>query len=152
MIHTISKGFINADADEVYSVLKNIKMWPEIFPPCQNTRIIKKTKAYEVVEITSFTKGKTSSWESQRVFKDENREISFKQLKTAKPLSIMQGIWIVLPKEVGTEVVLKHTFCIKPLILQFFLGRIIKKFFVDANSDNEIAGLKKYCERGNKHR
>ncbi len=146
MIYTVSKGTIYAEADAVYSVLKNIAIWPDIFPPCQKTRIISSYKDSEIVEITSLTNGKTSSWRSQRVFRDDERKVFFRQLKTAKPLSLMQGIWIVVPHDNCTEVILKHRFNIKPFILHVLIGRIVKKYFVDANSDNEIAGLKRYCE------
>lgn len=146
MIYAVSKGIIYAEADDVYAVLKNIDIWPEIFPPCLNTKIISSYKVSEIVEITSLTKGKTSSWRSQRVFRNEQRKILFRQIKPAKPLSLMHGIWIVVPHENYTEVVLKHRFNIKPFILHLLIGRIVKRFFVDANSDNEIIGLKKYCE------
>lgn len=147
MTNARSECVIHAEPEKVYEGLKNITMWTDIFPPCQKARVISWKDGVELVELTALTKGKLFSWTSKRIHNDKELSISFQQMEPAYPLGYMSGIWSVQPYQGQSKVILTHEFEVKWKLFRKFTGFIAKKFFVDANSEREVRGLKEYCER-----
>lgn len=147
MIYAKSEDVIRAKPEEVYRLLKDITMWPEIFPPCQKAKVLSFENNIEMIELTALTKGKLFSWTSKRVHNDKEMNISFQQTVPTPPLVYMKGTWHVEPEGENTKVILIHEFRLKWNFCEKLLGMIARKFFVDSNSEREIKGLKEFCER-----
>lgn len=146
MFRTKNVITINSQASKVYDAIKNISIWPLIFPPCESVKIESFENNIEIVRITAKTKNKSFSWLSKRIHIDKDNCVEFEQLEPATPLSYMSGAWTVQSIGDCSRVFLTHEFRVKPQVCKFIIGWVAKKFFVEANSKKELRGLKYYCE------
>lgn len=147
MYFTTSKTTIKCKIDQVYFAVKDVTLWPKIFPPCQSVEVLKEDGDTMEMRISALTKGKLYSWSSRRVADNDNKVIYFEQFETVKPLTVMKGKWECIEKGDCTEVHLHHQFNHSFHLLKSIIALVIRVFFVDANSKKELDGLRKYLER-----
>lgn len=146
---TSSEIIIEAAPQMVFESIVNVDIWPKIFKPCQSVTLETVKDGKQKMRISAKTFINTYEWNSIREIDYKRKKVKFKQLKPVFPIIKMSGTWEVRNFEERTKVTLVHDFSIHEKNNSIFhlIEVLIKKLYVDRNSEKELVGLKDYCER-----
>ncbi|VTT23656.1 hypothetical protein [Streptococcus gordonii] len=148
MIKTCSEIVINSETSKAFNAIVDVSLWPEMFQPCQEVILNSTSNSEQIMTVKAKSIFKVHSWRSKRLINYSNYVIDFKQLETVYPIVNMLGSWEFKVEGNVTRVKLMHCFSVsvKNKILEKIIEILIKKIYVDRNSQRELRGLKKYCE------
>jgi aromatase len=137
---------VDADADEVYRLIAEVRNWPRIFPPTVHVDHLDRADDSERIRIWATANGEPKTWNSRRTLDAAARRITFRQEVSAAPVAEMSGTWIIEPSpDSSCRVRLLHAYRAvddDPDSLAW-IDRA-----VDRNSRSELAALKHNVELG----
>jgi len=139
---TLSTIRVKGNIHDAFEIIRDIKKWPDIFPPCKEVEIYEEKGNKTTFYLTAVTNGIRNRWFSEQEVIEKYQLIRFRQLEPSPPLLFMQGEWHLAQRGTEVKIEMTHEFDVKTVI--FFrpiLGFIIKKFFVDRNSNIELRAL-----------
>jgi aromatase len=87
----------DATSELVYSIIRDVSIWPELFEPCVATAVIDETASTQVVRVEALQKGQRVSWDSRRRYRDEIRRIDYQLIVPMPFVEAMSGEWRVVP-------------------------------------------------------
>jgi aromatase len=135
---------VDAPADDIVTLLADVRHWPRIFPPTIHVEYAEKSGSSERIRIWATANDEVKTWTSYREIDEPGRRIDFRQEVSQPPVASMAGAWLIEPRSGGTSRVrLLHTYRAiddDPERLAW-LDRA-----VDTNSRTELAALKKNLE------
>ncbi|MGW0662689.1 aromatase/cyclase [Streptodolium elevatio] len=135
---------VAAPPDTVYALLADVAGWPLVFGPTLHVEVLEQQGTSEEFAIWATAGGEVAQWTSRRTLDPVARRIRFDQQTPRAPLAAMGGEWIVEPEGDGTLVVLTHDFTMRP---DAALGPDAVHAVVDANSEAELAALRRHAEQ-----
>lgn len=139
--HRIS---VAAPPDTVYALLADVTGWPLVFGPTLHVEMLEHTGISEKFAIWATAGDDVAHWTSRRTLDAGARRIRFRQQTPRAPLATMGGEWIVTPEGAGTLVRLTHDFTMRA---DATIGPDAVRAVVDANSDAELAALRRHAEQ-----
>lgn len=140
------------DVNSAFDLCRNVEVWPQIFPPCLDAKIIAESDDKQHIALTALANGKVFSWKSERDIDLLNKTIRFEQTHKSPLVEFMKGEWKVNEDLNGSQIVLTHTFDIKDDINNLVAGvnteseaiAFMRKT-VDENSTKELEAIRKYA-------
>ncbi|WP_350306553.1 SRPBCC family protein [Photorhabdus viridis] len=94
LIHSI---ICEASAKDVYTLVKDVSYWPDIFSFCEGAEVLNRIDDSELVEIKARQNNKTVSWQTKRYYSDSIYRIDYVLPKPMPLLKAMNGRWQVIP-------------------------------------------------------
>jgi aromatase len=135
---------VAAPADDVFTLISDVRYWPRIFPPTVHVENLEHTSASERIRIWATANGEIKTWTSRRAIDPETHRIEFRQEISSPPVASMAGTWLIEPiSDVTSRVRLLHSYRAiddDPDRLAW-IDRA-----VDSNSTTELAALKANVE------
>ena len=145
---TTSTVAIKASVERIFDLIRNVREWPQIFPPCRHVEILVDEPAYTKFYLTAVTRGVVNYWLSEQVIVEPQKLIRFRQLEPTWPFSFMEGEWSIAGEDGSVQLTMQHRFelCVN-VLLQPLVGFVVKKIFVEKNTDVELRALVKAAEK-----
>jgi ribosome-associated toxin RatA of RatAB toxin-antitoxin module len=139
--HTVS---VSASPERVFGLLREVSLWPQIFPPTVHAEYLERQPASERLQLWARANDAVRTWTSHRRLSFDELRISFAQERPAPPVASMAGEWSLRCADGGTTaVLLTHDFSVvddDPSSLQWL------REATDRNSRAELAALKAVAE------
>jgi ribosome-associated toxin RatA of RatAB toxin-antitoxin module len=138
---------IDAPPQVVFDVVNDVRIWPEIFPPCQKLEVLEESGRHRRIQIHARQRKVDASWRSVQRIDPDLLRIDFQQEPGSGPFALMQGWWEARPAVDGCELVLFHRFTMKAPLLRNPLGHlIVGQMFVGKSSMVELQAVKTRAE------
>ena len=136
---------INAPADKVYQIVKDMGRYPEFIPSLKEVTVLENGPGYTVTKWVSKVQSFTLQWTERDTFFDEERRVEYKLVEGA--MKKFEGKWLVEPQTDGTtKVHLDVDFELAMPALRDFLGPMAKKIMRDSLK-SLLQGIKAESER-----
>ncbi|MFJ5855752.1 SRPBCC family protein [Enterobacter cancerogenus] len=144
---------ISEEPDEIFRVLCDVNIWPDIFPPCSYGKVEYYIEGRQKINLTAMANNRLISWASHRLIDEQQKTIKFSQTQKPDYLDYMKGTWTVCSAENGCQVVLQHDFEAKNdydyTTAEFSEAEEVVAFYekaTETNSIRELSALKQYFE------
>ena len=103
--HTIR---VAALPKRVFELVANIERWPALFDSLESVEHVGFDGVCERVRFRKRVDGVTHSWISVRELNPKRLQVRFRQVDVPSPLASMGGLWLVVPKGIGSVIALDH--------------------------------------------
>ena len=152
---TIHSIVCNTPTDEIYKIIANSAVWADIYEPCRNVELLKKSNNREVIRITADVNGVEMHWESKRTFLEDIYGIDFEIVTPFPPLKSMGGHWRIVPLEPNKSLLfLEHHFQVEEDVSDLIEGVNTSEEAIDftmqgidRNSHKELNSIKTLAEQ-----
>lgn len=142
----------DATADEVYAMVRDPRIWPDIFDACVGVSVVESDGTGELVRIEALQDGRRVSWDTRRRYVDEAHRIEY-ELPVPMPfVGRMSGQWRVVPLGADrclltvdrTWRMLPDVRGVRAEVTTVEQADAIVRTFVDDNARNEMRAIAAY--------
>ncbi|MCH9717110.1 MAG: hypothetical protein K0U29_01280 [Gammaproteobacteria bacterium] len=145
----------NSNAQDIYKVITNIELWPEIFDACEKATVLKSNGNTDIVFIQANDKGNIMEWETHRTYHDDIFKVDFHLPKPMPFLKNMSGTWRVVPLSDQKSLLsvnrhfelLDDVSNIREDIKSVAEAKSYISNFIEENAENEMISLKSFVEK-----
>lgn len=99
---------VAAPPKRVYQLIANVDQWPRMFESVLAVEHLGYHGTNERVRFWGTFGEHRGSWVSAREINPKRMQVRFRQERSNAPLASLGGVWLVMPKGSGSEVVLDH--------------------------------------------
>ena len=107
--HTIRAA---APPQRVYQLIASVDRWPHLFDSVLAVEHLGWDGTGERVRFWGTFGERQGSWVSSRELNPKRMQLRFRQERTVHPFDTLGGLWLVVPKGTGAEVVFDHYYTV----------------------------------------
>ena len=150
MEHSID---VDTPQENAFNLINAVEDWADIFPPCQQARVIERDGDWRTIEVTAQVGESVRTWQSRRRLHTAEHKVDFEQQDPFPPIRSMAGYWQVSAVDNASRITLVHEFSTDhqraseadpPMDLDAAETWI--RTICDRNSEKELAAFKEACE------
>lgn len=146
MIRTENSITILANIDDVFQVANDLENWPNLLPPCQGIKILKREGNKTTFEITVLVHSKLMKWCSTRIVDNEKKRTKAQREYPKFPFRNMIIEWVFEETKEGTKLTFIHNFNMAIPLIGWLIGKLFITRLLHKTSKIELKAIKNVLE------